>query len=360
MARTIMIMAGGTGGHVFPGLAVAAYMKSLDWEIIWLGTLSGMEAELVRQYGYRLELIGFTGVRGKKAIDWLWLPWRLLLAFWQSARIIRRTKPDVVLGMGGYPAFPGGIMASLLKKPLLIHEQNAIPGLANKILASIADRTLLGFPGALKGPASRIHVTGNPVREDIARLPTPETRFAGRAGRLKILVIGGSLGAHILNTTLPKVLKLIPENDRPWVTHQAGKTHLDELRKCYDEAGVAGNLVAFIDDMAASYAECDLVICRAGALTIAELAAVGIASVLIPYPFAVDDHQTANARYLSEQQAAWLLPQDKLSAEGLADLIKGLTRERLLEMAIRARSLAKPDATQSVAEACIKIGKSER
>ncbi|HBZ29938.1 MAG TPA: UDP-N-acetylglucosamine--N-acetylmuramyl-(pentapeptide) pyrophosphoryl-undecaprenol N-acetylglucosamine transferase, partial [Nitrosomonas nitrosa] len=179
-------------------------------------------------------------------------------------------------------------------------------------------------------------------------------------GRLKILVIGGSLGAHILNTTLPKVLKLIPENDRPWVTHQAGKTHLDELRRCYDEAGVAGNLVAFIDDMAASYAECDLVICRAGALTIAELAAVGIASVLIPYPFAVDDHQTANARYLSEQQAAWLLPQDKLSAEGLADLIKGLTRERLLEMAIRARSLAKPDATQSVAEACIKIGKSER
>lgn len=355
-----MIMAGGTGGHVFPGLAVAAYMKSLDWHIVWLGTYKGMEAELVPQHGYRMELIGFSGLRGKKAIDWLLLPWRLLLAFWQSARIIHRTKPDVVLGMGGYPAFPGGIMASLLNKPLLIHEQNAIPGLTNKILAKIADTTLLGFPGAIKGASDKIQVTGNPLRNDIARLTVPEARFAGRAGKLKILVIGGSLGAQILNTIVPQALKLIPENERPLITHQAGKKHLDKLQKNYIESGVAGNLVAFIEDMAASYAECDLVICRAGALTVSELAAAGAASILVPYPFAVDDHQTANARYLSEHHAAWLLPQNRLSAEMLADLIRGLTREKLLEMAICARNLAKPDATRMVAEACLKIGKPER
>lgn len=355
-----MIMAGGTGGHVFPGLAVADYMKSLDWNIVWLGTHKGMEAGLVPQYGYTTELIGFSGLRGKKAVDWLLLPWRLLLAFWQSARIIIRNQPDVVLGMGGYPAFPGGIMASLLNKPLVIHEQNAIPGLTNKILAKIADRTLLGFPGAIKGVSGKVQVTGNPVRDRISRLPAPDERFAGRTGKLKVLVIGGSLGAHILNTLVPKALELIPENERPWITHQAGKKHLDELQKNYVESGVEGNLVAFIEDMAASYAECDLVICRAGALTVSELAAAGVASLLIPYPFAVDDHQTANAHYLSEHHAAWLLPQDKLSAEALADLIREVTREKLLQMAIKARKLAKPDATRMVAEACLTIGKPEK
>lgn len=355
-----MIMAGGTGGHVFPGLAVADYMKSLDWNIVWLGTHKGMEAGLVPQYGYATELIEFSGLRGKKAVDWLLLPWRLLLAFWQSARIIIRNQPDVVLGMGGYPAFPGGIMASLLNKPLVIHEQNAIPGLTNKILAKIADRTLLGFPGAIKGVSGQVQVTGNPVRDRISRLPAPEERFAGRTGRLKVLVIGGSLGAHILNTLVPKALKLIPENERPWVTHQAGKKHLVELQKNYVESGVEGNLLAFIEDMAASYAECDLVICRAGALTVSELAAAGVASLLIPYPFAVDDHQTANAHYLSEHHAAWLIPQDRLSAEMLADLIQEVTREKLLEMAIKARNLAKPDATRMVAEACLAIGKPEK
>jgi UDP-N-acetylglucosamine--N-acetylmuramyl-(pentapeptide) pyrophosphoryl-undecaprenol N-acetylglucosamine transferase len=266
----------------------------------------------------------------------------------------------VVLGMGGYPAFPGGIMASLLNKPLVIHEQNAIPGLTNKILAKIADRTLLGFPGAIKGVSGKVQVTGNPVRDRISRLPAPEERFAGRTGKLKVLVIGGSLGAHILNTLVPKALKLIPENERPWITHQAGKKHLDELQKNYVESGVKGDLVAFIEDMAASYAECDLVISRAGALTVSELAAAGVASLLIPYPFAVDDHQTANAHYLSEHHAAWLLPQDKLSAEALADLIREVTREKLLQMAIKARKLAKPDATRMVAEACLTIGKPEK
>ncbi|SDW44176.1 undecaprenyldiphospho-muramoylpentapeptide beta-N-acetylglucosaminyltransferase [Nitrosomonas communis] len=351
-----MIMAGGTGGHVFPGLAVADHMKTLDWNIVWLGTYNGMEAVLVPKHGYHAELIEFSGLRGKKALDWLWLPWRLLLAFWQSARIIIRTQPDVVLGMGGYPAFPGGIMASLLNKPLLIHEQNAIPGLTNRVLAKIADKILLGFPAAIEGTTNKVQVTGNPVRYDILRLPVPEQRFAKRSGRLKVLVIGGSLGARILNTTIPQALKLIPANERPWITHQAGKNNLNELQKNYSECGVEGDLVSFIEDIAASYAECDLVICRAGALTISELAVVGVASILVPYPFAVDDHQTANAQFLSQHNAALLLPQDQLTPEVLADLIQGLTRERLLEMATLARSLAKPDATRIVAEVCLEIG----
>ncbi|SDH59557.1 undecaprenyldiphospho-muramoylpentapeptide beta-N-acetylglucosaminyltransferase [Nitrosomonas sp. Nm132] len=355
-----MIMAGGTGGHVFPGLAVADYMKLLDWNIVWLGTHHGMEAALVPQHGYHIELIGFSGLRGKKAMDWLLLPWRLLLAFWQSARIIIRTQPDVVLGMGGYPAFPGGIMASLLNKPLLIHEQNAIAGLTNRMLAKIADEILLGFPDAIKGANGKVQVTGNPVRDDILRLPAPEQRFAGRTGKLKILVIGGSLGAHILNTIVPKALKLIPENERPWVTHQAGKKHLDELQRNYAESGVEGDLVSFIEDMAASYAECDLVICRAGALTLSELMVAGVASILVPYPFAVDDHQTVNAQFLSKHNAALLLPQWRLNPEDLADLIRGFTREKLLAMATLARSLAKPDATRMAAEACLEIGESGR
>lgn len=355
-----MIMAGGTGGHVFPGLAVADYMKSLDWNVVWLGMHHGMEAALVPQHGYRTELIEFSGLRGKKAIDWLLLPSRLLLAFWQSARIIIRTQPDVVVGMGGYPAFPGGIMAALFNKPLVIHEQNAIAGLTNRILARIADKILLGFPDAIKDKSGKVQVTGNPVRCDILRLPSPEQRFAGRSGKLKLLVIGGSLGAHILNTVVPKALKLIPENERPQVTHQAGKKHLDQLRRNYAESGVEGELVPFIEEMAASYADCDLVICRAGALTIAELAVAGVASILVPYPFAVDDHQTANAQSLSKHHAALLLPQDKLNAEDLAGLIRGLTREKLLTIATLARSLAKPDATRMAAEACLAIGEGER
>lgn len=360
MTRTIMIMAGGTGGHVFPGLAVADYMKSLDWNVVWLGTHNGMESALVPQHGYSTELIGFSGLRGKKAKDWVLLPWRLLLAFWQSARIIMRTRPDVVLGMGGYPAFPGGVMATLLNKPLLIHEQNAIAGLTNRILAKMADQILLGFPDAIKGESDQIRVTGNPVRDNIARLSAPDQRFAGRSGRLKLLVMGGSLGARILNMVVPEALKLIPENERPWVTHQAGKKNLDELQRKYAQCGVEGKLVSFIEDMAASYTECDLVICRAGALTISELAAVGVASILIPYPFAVDDHQTANAQFLSKHKAALLLPQPSLNPADLAALIRGLTRDKLLHMATMARSLAKPDATRMVAEACIGLGEPAR
>lgn len=355
MARTLMIMAGGTGGHVFPGLAVASHMQANGWQIVWLGTQQGMEATLVPQYGFPIELIQFSGLRGKKLLAQLLLPWRLLRAFWQSLRSLQRRRPDVVLGMGGYPALPGGMMAVLLGKPLLIHEQNTVAGLTNRVLAKIADRVLLGFPGALSGRTEQILVTGNPIRPEIAQLPLPEQRYAGRTGKLKLLVIGGSLGAQKLNTIVPHALSLIPEEKRPAVTHQAGKAHLASLQTAYAEHGVTGKLVPFIEDMAAHYSDCDLVICRAGALTIAELAAAGIASILVPYPHAVDDHQTSNARFLSDRHAAMLWPQSELTAFALAQWLMDCTRAQLQTMATHARALAAPAATQRVAQACQEI-----
>ena len=352
MSRTIMIMAGGTGGHVFPGLAVARFMQANGWRIVWLGTRNGMEATLVPQHGFSIELIHFYGLRGKKLSSYLLLPWRLAQACWQSFRILRRQQPQVVLGMGGYPALPGGIMAVLLGKPLLIHEQNRIAGLTNKILAKIADRILLAFPGALTGPENRTQVTGNPVRTEITRLLSPEARYANRTGNLHILVVGGSLGAQVLNTVLPQALSMIPENQRPFVTHQSGKAHLSTLQQVYATHGVTGNLVAFVEDMAAHYQHCDLVICRAGALTVSELAAAGVASILVPYPYAVDDHQTANARFLSDHQAAVLWPQSELTAASLAQWLMTCSRAQLKAMATRARALAMPEAAQAVAEAC--------
>ena len=351
-------MAGGTGGHVFPGIAVADYMRSLGWNVVWLGTPNGMEAALVPKYGYPMEYIVFSGIRRKKIMDWLRLPVKLLLAFWHSARIIMRIRPSIVLGMGGYPAFPGGLMASLLNKPLIIHEQNAIAGLTNKMLAKVADKILLGFPGPFPESSNRVEVTGNPVRSEILSLPIPEQRFLGRTGNIKILVIGGSLGASALNNIIPQALQRIPEDERPIVTHQAGKQHIEALRENYREKGVQGKLIDFIDDMAANYADCDLVICRAGALTITELAAVGVASILIPYPYAVDDHQTANANYLFKQGAAILLPQHELTPENLAKKIMELSREQLLDMAKIARSLARQDSVQRVAQVCIAMEKS--
>lgn len=355
MIPTILIMAGGTGGHVFPGLAVADYMKMAGWRVVWLGTERGMETVLAPRRGYDMEIIRFSGLRGKNAATWFMLPLRLLFALWQSARVMLRVRPDVVLGMGGYPAFPGGLMASLMNKPLLIHEQNSIPGLANKILAKLADKVLLGFPGAIRG-GTKVVFSGNPVRGEICALEPPEKRYAagGKTGseKLRLLVIGGSLGAQALNTIVPQALKLIPEKIRPVVTHQAGTKHLDSLRKNYAQAEVKGELVTFIENMATRYADCDLVVCRAGALTIAELAAAGVASILVPFPYAVDDHQTSNAKFLSASNAAVLLPQDELNPQSLAELLMGFTREGLLQMAIKARALAKPDATKLVAEAC--------
>jgi len=353
--RTILIMAGGTGGHVFPGLAVADYLRESGWHVVWLGTKAGMELELVPQHGYETEAISFSGLRGKRLAVWFMLPLRLIKAFWQSVRIIQRVRPDVILGMGGYPAFPGGMMASLLNKPLVIHEQNSLPGLTNRILAKLADKILLGFPGAMLTDKGKTICSGNPVRSEITQVEAPEKRFLGRQGKLKLLVVGGSLGAKILNTVVPQALKLIPENLRPEVVHQVGALHLEPVKKVYADLQLEGEVVTFIDDMAKRYAACDLVLCRAGALTIAELSAAGVASILVPYPYAVDDHQTSNARLLSDHGAAVLLPQSELTAQKLAGLLSNLTREQLLSMAMIARRMAKPEATRVVAEACIEL-----
>lgn len=347
--RTILIMAGGTGGHVMPGLAVAAEMVKAGWQVVWLGGRGGMETELVPRHGYRVEEIRFAGLRGKGLLRSALLPLNLLIAFWQSARVLFRVRPDVVLGMGGYVSFPGGMMAAFLGRPLVLHEQNSIAGLANKVLAEVADVRLTGFPNALR----KSKWCGNPVRAQIAEIAAPEQRFAARSGPLSLLVVGGSLGAQALNEMVPQALALLPADQRPAVTHQAGARHMEQLRRNYAQAGVQGDLLAFIEDMAARYAQADLVICRAGALTVAELAAAGVGSVLVPFPYAVDDHQTQNAKFLADAQAAVLIQQRDLSPRKLADLLAGFTREKLLDMARRARALAKPDAGAIVASACM-------
>jgi len=351
MARTIMIMAGGTGGHVFPGLAVADFLRATGWRVVWLGARSGMEATLVEGRGYDMAWVKFSGLRGKGPLAILLLPLRLLLAFWQSARAIFAERPDVVLGMGGYISFPGGMMAALLGKPLVIHEQNSIAGLSNRMLARLADRVLCAFPGTL----AKATITGNPVRADITEVQAPAERYARRSGPLRVLVIGGSLGAKALNETVPQALALLPSERRPEVTHQAGAQHLESLQQAYAAAGVSARAVAFIEDMAHAYADADLVVSRAGATTVAEIAAVGVASVLIPYPHAVDDHQRGNAKFLADAGAAILLPQSELTAGRLAELIVGLDRTRLGAMALLARSLARPEATETVANACSEL-----
>lgn len=353
--RTVMIMAGGTGGHVFPGLAVGAFLRDQGWQVIWLGTQQGMETTLVPQYGFPFEGIQFSAVRRKKLLDYLLLPWRLQRACWQSLRILRRLRPDVVLGMGGYPALPGGMMAVLLGIPLIIHEQNTVAGLTNKVLAKIADRILLAFPNTFPGNVKNLRVTGNPIRAQITRLPPPEDRYGQRTGKLKLLVVGGSLGAQKLNTVIPQALAMMDEAQRPLVVHQAGKAHLVDLEKAYADAGVTAQLVAFIEDMARHYADSDLVICRAGALTISELAAAGVASILVPYPYAVDDHQASNARFLSDAAAAVLWPQNELTPAALAEWLRKCTRDSLRTMAMKARQLALPEATAQVASACQEI-----
>jgi len=349
MSRVALIMAGGTGGHIFPGLAVAAQLREAGWDVVWMGARGGMEERLVPPHGYRTAWIRARAARGKGLVQKLLLPANLLLSFWESLRHLRRIRPDVVLGLGGYVAFPGGMMASLLGKPLALHEQNAIAGLANRVLAGVSDKVMVAFPGALKDA----EWTGNPVRAEIAAIEPPEVRFGGRSGPLRILVVGGSLGAQALNEALPKAISFL--TDRPVVVHQAGEKHLETLKRNYESAAVAGELVAFIDDMARRYAEADLVICRAGAVTVAELSAGGMASILVPFPHAVDDHQTANARFLADQGAALLIQQRDLTPEKLAALIGSLDRARLLEMARRARSLGKPEAAQLVARRCMQL-----
>ena len=353
MNRTIMIMAGGTGGHIFPALAVAEHLRGQGMNVVWLGSRAGMEANLVAPRGYTMAWIQFSGVRGKGWLKAVTLPVELLIAFWQSARAIFSHRPDAVLGMGGYVSFPGGMMASFLNRPLAIHEQNAVPGLANRVLARLADRVMAGFPDAFG--AAAVIWTGNPVRQDIATLPAPDERYAKRAGGLRLLVVGGSQGAQILNTVVPEALALLPGPDRPAVTHQAGAAHQAAVAERYKSSGVAAEVVAFIDDMARRYAGADLIVCRAGASTIAELAAAGVASVLVPYPHAVDDHQTRNARFLADRSAAVLIPQRELTPQRLSEVLAGFTRERLLAMARAARAAGKADATSAVAMVCMEL-----
>jgi UDP-N-acetylglucosamine--N-acetylmuramyl-(pentapeptide) pyrophosphoryl-undecaprenol N-acetylglucosamine transferase len=354
--KTILIMAGGTGGHIMPGLAVADELRRRGWHVVWMGHPDGMEARLVPARGYEMAWVRFGALRGKGLLRKIMLPLNLLSGFVQAWRRLGEIRPDVVLGMGGFISFPGGMMAALRGIPLVLHEQNSIAGLANRVLAGVADRVLTGFPKVLQ----KGEWVGNPVRPEIAVLPEPTLRYDGhdveRDGRLHLLVIGGSLGAQALNETVPRALALLPEAERPEVVHQSGEKHVEALRAAYAAAGVKGHTVAFIDDMAGAYAWADLVLCRSGALTIAELACAGVASVLVPFPHAVDDHQTTNARFLSEAGAAMLLPQGELTPERLA-LLKNLTRAQLREMAGKARDLAMPAATATVANVCEEVSR---
>lgn len=346
--KCALVMAGGTGGHIFPGLAVAEALRDAGWRVHWLGVPGSMEHALVPPRGFAFESVEFSGVRGKGIRTLALLPLRLLRAFWQSLQVVRRVQPDVVLGLGGYITFPGGMMASLCGKPVVLHEQNSVAGLANKLLAKMADRVFTAFPGVFKTG----QWVGNPLRRAFTEQAAPAERFAGRAGPLRVLVVGGSLGAKALNDIVPKALALMPAEIRPVVTHQSGAKQIDALRANYEAAGVQAELTPFIDDTATAFAQADLVICRSGASTVTELAAVGAAAVFVPFPFAVDDHQTTNAQFLVQHGAGWLVPQAELTAEALAQRLTGLTREHLLNCAQKAYEQKKTNATREVVMAC--------
>jgi UDP-N-acetylglucosamine--N-acetylmuramyl-(pentapeptide) pyrophosphoryl-undecaprenol N-acetylglucosamine transferase len=358
MTATVMITTGGTGGHIFPGLAVAARLVARGCKVFWLGTRDGLEARLVPEHGVDFEGIRFAGVRGKGMRRLLLGPVSLLIAFVESLRVIRRRAPDVVLGLGGFASFPGAAMGLARGLPLAIHDSNAIAGLANRILAYGADRIFLGFPDAMRGRhAAKAEWVGSPLRDDIVAVAPPGERFARRSGALNLLVLGGSLGAKALNERVPGAIALLPPAQRPRVTHQAGEAHIDALRRAYADAGAAAECVAFIPDMARRYADADLVLCRGGALTVAEIAAVGVGSIIVPLPGAIADEQTHNARLLVDAGAASLIPQTELTAQLLADMLAGYEREGLLAMAVAARSVARTDATERVADACIELAK---
>ncbi len=346
--HTLMLMAGGTGGHIFPGLAVATYMRERGWDVMWLGNPNDMEGTLVPQYGFKLYAIQFGGVRGKGILTKISLPFTLLRALFQSYCRLRATRPNVVLGMGGYISFPGAIAAWFLRIPIVIHEQNAVAGLSNRILAKIAQRVLCAFPQTIAGATC----VGNPVRSALFRTPLPRQRYASHVGGMRLLIIGGSRGAHALNDVVPKALALLNPDERPEVFHQSGQAQLETLQENYFLAGVNAHTAAFIDDMASAYSEADLVICRAGAMTVAEIAAVGVAALFVPFPAAVDDHQTKNAEYLVSVGAGMLLQQKNLDPQNLAQRLRELTREQLVEMAITAKKQAKPQATADIARVC--------
>ena len=351
----VLIMAGGTGGHVFPAMAVADELRSRGVPVVWLGTRAGIEARLVPQAGYPIEWLNIQGLRGKNTLSLLLAPFKLFLACMQAMSVLRRRKPCAVLGMGGFASGPGGFMAWAMRKPLLIHEQNAVAGMTNRILAKLTRNRLEAFPGALGKHA--LHI-GNPVRKNIIAISPPELRLPMHRDALRVLVVGGSLGAVRLNEIIPEAIAKLEPEQRPQVHHQTGLKNLDAARECYRAHKVEARVEAFIDDMAAAYAWADLVICRAGAMTVFELAAAGVASILVPYPYAVDDHQTANAAYLESQGAAILRQQSDLDSQWLSDMLLQFTqqRERLLAMSRAARAQAKPNAAAEVAERCLAAG----
>ena len=352
-SKCALIMAGGTGGHIFPGLAVAEALRDKGWRVHWLGGKGSaanpsMESQLVPPRGFAFETIDFSGVRGKGVVTLAILPLRLLIAFWQSIQVLRRVKPHVVIGLGGYIAFPAGMMAVLLGKPLVLHEQNSVAGMVNKILAQLADRVFTAFPGALKNA----QWVGNPLRRAFAQQAEPAARFADRSGPLRLLVVGGSLGAKALNSIVPQALALIPPEQRPIVTHQSGAKQIEELRANYAAAGVSATLTPFIDDTATAFADADLIVCRAGASTVTEIAAIGAAALFVPFPSAVDDHQTSNARFLVEQGAGLQIVQSDLTPNKLAKLLQKTERTTLLDIALQAKKMNKAEATDHIVAAC--------
>lgn len=364
--RTILIMAAGTGGHIMPGLAIARELASRGWRIHWMGTPKGMENRLVAEAGYPMVTVSMAGVRGKGAAAWLAMPFRLLRACWQATVAIFRLRPDVVLSMGGYVALPGGLMAAFWRKPLVVHEPGAVAGLANRALALFADRVIVGMEGAFERPAAqgwanrlprprRIDLLGTPVRDDIAALPPPEARYAGREGRLRLLVVGGSLGAQTMNDLVLAALASLRAEERPEVVHQSGEKLYEGLREAYAKAGVDAEVVPFVADMAARYAWCDVLVCRSGAITVAEIGAAGVAAILFPLPWFVADEQAANAAFLAERGAGIAMKQLETTPETLAGVLRGLTRERLRSMAAAARRLGKPDATRRCADLCSEL-----
>jgi UDP-N-acetylglucosamine--N-acetylmuramyl-(pentapeptide) pyrophosphoryl-undecaprenol N-acetylglucosamine transferase len=346
-----LVMAGGTGGHIFPGLAVAEALRARGWRVHWLGAPESMEARLVPPRGFAFEAVNFSGVRGKGWQTLLLAPWRLGRACWQSLRVLRRVQPDIVLGLGGYITVPGGLMGVLAGKPLVLHEQNSIAGMANRWLARWARRVFTAYPKALPGA----DWVGNPLRQEFLSQASPTERFVGRTGPLRVLVIGGSLGAKALNEVVPRALARMPLSQRPQVRHQSGERQIDALRAEYALAGVEADLTPFIQDTAQAMADADLVIARAGASTVTEVAAVGTAAAFVPFPHAVDDHQTHNARFLVDANAAWLLPQHGLTPEVLCEFLNGLDRTQLQAHAERARTQAKTEAVEAMVLACEQI-----
>jgi UDP-N-acetylglucosamine--N-acetylmuramyl-(pentapeptide) pyrophosphoryl-undecaprenol N-acetylglucosamine transferase len=349
LQRTALIMAGGTGGHIFPGLAVADALRDKGWRVHWLGAPApSMESQLVPPRGFAYEEVQFSGVRGKGLTTLAVLPLKLLRAFWQSLQVMRRIKPDVVVGLGGYITFPAGMMSVLAGKPLVLHEQNSVAGMANKVLAGVADRVFSAFPNVMP----KAEWVGNPLRVGFVNQASPAVRYAQRSGPLRVLVVGGSLGAQALNTLVPQALALMPEAQRPQVKHQSGAKQIDALREAYASAGVQAELTPFIEDTAQAFGEADLVIARAGASTVTELAAVGVAALFVPFPHAVDDHQTTNAQFLVNNGGGWLVQQAALTAQDLAQRLQTVTRDELLVCAEKAYAMRKTNATQDVVHAC--------